>query len=133
MNADGNSKPDILVQQCWDSTCSGHWDTKLYNATAWSFAPCDPPTATGINVCSPIAATVGTPVHFAIGATGTAPMRDIEIWVDGSKRAEQRYGFSNYAYFDGNVSLNAGHHNVTIVAAGWDQSEVKRSFMIDVQ
>ncbi len=133
LNADGNSKPDILVQQCWDSACSGHWDTKLYNATAWSFSPCDPPTATGINVCSPIAATVATPVPFAIGTTGTAPMRDIEIWVDGSKRAEQRYGFSNYAYFNGNVSLNPGHHSVSIAAAGWDQSKVTKSFKIDVQ
>jgi FG-GAP-like repeat/FG-GAP repeat len=132
-NADGNSKPDILVQQCIESSCGIHWDTTLYNATAWSFSPCDPPTATGINVCSPFAATVATPVPFAIGATGTAPMRDIEIWVDGSKRAEQRYGFSNYAYFNGNVSLNAGHHNVTIVAAGWDQSKVTKSFKIDVR
>jgi FG-GAP-like repeat len=133
LNGDGNSMPDILVQECYDSDCNGHWETTLYNATAWSFSPCDPPIATGINVCSPIAGSVATPVPFAIGATGTAPMRDIEIWVDGSKRAEQRYGFSNYAYFNGNVSLNLGHHSVTIVAAGWDQSKVTKSFKIDVQ
>ena len=132
-NADGNSKPDILVQQCIESGCGLHWDTTLYNATVWSFSPCDPPTASGVNVCSPFTDPVATPVAFAIGATGTVPMRDIEVWVDGSKRAEQRYGFSNYAYFNGNVSLDVGHHSITIVAAGWDQSEVKKSFVIDVQ
>ena len=133
LNADGNSKPDIFVQQCIESTCNGHWDTTLYNATAWSFSPCSPPAATGINICTPYAAIVATPVTFQIGATGTAPMRDMEIWVDGSKRAQQRFGFSSYTYFNGDVSLHVGHHNVTIVAAGWDQSEVKKSFTIDVQ
>jgi hypothetical protein len=29
--------------------------------------------------------------------------------------------------------LDVGHHSITIVAAGWDQSEVKKSFVIDVQ
>ncbi len=133
-NADGNSLPDILVQACVEAGCSGHWDSTLYNATAWSFSPCDPPTTTGINVCSPAAAaSVASPVSFQIGARGTVPMRDIEIWVDGKKLAEQRYGFSFYTYFNGNVSLPAGHHNVTIVAAGWDQSTEKKSFPIDVQ
>ena len=132
-NADGNSKPDILVQQCIESSCNGHWDTTLYNFSNWGFSPCGPPTATGINICSPIAAVVASPVPFSIGATGTAPMRDVEIWVDGSKRAQQRYGFSFYTYFNGDVSLPVGHHSVTIVAAGWDQSVVKKSFKIDVQ
>ena len=131
-NADGNSKPDILVQQCIESGCGLHWDTTLYNATGWSFNPCDPPAATGVNVCSPVGGSVANPVAFSIGAAGTGPMRDVEIWVDGSKRAEQRYGFSNYTYFNGNVSLDVGHHNVVIVAAGWDQSEVNESFEIDV-
>lgn len=32
------------------------------------------------------------PILFEIGATGTGPMCDIEIGVDGSKRAEQAMG-----------------------------------------
>ncbi len=103
-------KPDILVQQCSDSACSSHWGTTSSTTPPPGAFPVRSSGSTGINVCSPIAATVATPVPFAIGATGPAPMRDIEIWVDGSKRAEQRYGFSNYAYFNGNVSLNVGHH-----------------------
>jgi hypothetical protein len=133
-NADGNSNPDILVQQCIDSSCNGHWDTTLYNTAGGNFSACGPPTAAGINVCSPTpGGTATSPVRFEIGARGSAPMRDVEIWVDGSKRAEQRYGFSDYTYFNGSVSLNAGQHSVAIVGAGWDQSEVKTSFKIDVQ
>lgn len=131
-NADGNSKPDILVQQCIATGCSAHWDTTLYNGTPWSFTPCSPPTSTGINVCSPSSATTASPVDFEVGATGTVLMRDIEIWVDGTKRAEQRYGFSFYTYFHGNVSLTTGTHSVTVVASGWDQSHIKKSFKIDV-
>ena len=132
-NADGNSRPDILIQACVAAGCSAHWDTTLYNATGWSFTPCDPPTLTGVNVCSPTAGgTAASPVSFAIGARGTAPMRDVEVWVDGSKRAEQRYGFSDYTHFNGSVNLSAGQHSVTVVGAGWDQSEVKKSFMVNV-
>lgn len=133
-NADGNSKPDILIQACVAAGCSAHWDTTLYNGTGWSFLPCDPPTSVGVNVCSPASgATAASPVDFEIGSRGMAPMRDVEIWIDGSKRAEQRYGFSYYTYFHGSISLSAGQHSVTVVGAGWDQSEVKKSFNIDVQ
>ncbi len=60
-------------------------------------------------------------------------MRDVEIWVDGTKMAEQRDGFSYYTQFIGKLNLAAGRHSVTVVAAGWDQSEIKRSFKIEVQ
>jgi hypothetical protein len=133
-NANGDSKPDILVQQCIDSNCGGHWDTTLYNASGSSYSPCNPPAATGINVCSPSAgASVASPVSFQIGATGTAPMRDIEVWVDGKKLAEQRDGFSYYTFLNTSLSLSPGTHPVTIVAAGWDQSTEKKSFTVDVQ
>jgi hypothetical protein len=101
---------------------------------------CHPALAAALALALPLcvrelaaSATASSPVSFQIGARGTEPMRDIEIWVDGSKRAEQRFGFSDYTYLNGDVSLPAGEHSVTIVAAGWDQSEVKKSFKIDVQ
>ena len=133
-NADGNAQPDILAQACVVGDCTSHWDTTLYNQIGWNSQPCSPPTTVGISVCSPAAGLPLTnSVNFNVGARGYEPMRDVEIWVDGSKRAEQRIGFSYYTYFNGNVTLDPGHHNVTVVAAGWDQSEVKQSFKIDVQ
>jgi hypothetical protein len=60
-------------------------------------------------------------------------MRDIEVWVDGEKLAEQRDGFSYYTFLNTSLSLSPGTHNVTIAAAGWDQSTEKKSSTIDVQ
>jgi hypothetical protein len=133
-NADGNSTPDILIQACVEAGCSGHWDTTLYNATVENGQTCDPPAAAGINICSlSDGETAPSPVNFNVAATGTVLMRDVEIWVDGTKMAEQRDGFSYYTQFIGKLNLAAGRHSVTVVAAGWDQSEIKRSFKIEVQ
>ena len=60
-------------------------------------------------------------------------MRDMVVWVDGEKKAEEIYGYSYYTYLDSSVSLSPGTHQVTIVAAGWDQTTIRKSFTIDVQ
>jgi hypothetical protein len=68
-----------------------------------------------------------------VGAAGPAAMRDVEVWIDGKKEAEQIDGFSNYTFLKKSLSLSAGSHEVGIYAAGWDQSLVKKSFTIDVK
>ena len=64
---------------------------------------------------------------------GPVPMRDLEVWVDGSKVAEQIDGFSYYTWLDQSVNLSPGAHSVTAYAAGWDQSLVKTTFVIHLQ
>ncbi len=133
LRGDLNTKPDLLVMQCADSRCDGYNTITQINTTAGSFPSCNAPAAAkGISVCSPTT-SVASPVPFAVGASGTAPMRDVEVWIDGSKLAEQIGGFSNYTFLNRSVSLNPGTHNVTVFAAGWDQSLVKKSFTVDVK
>lgn len=135
LRADQDSAPDLLVQQCADSYCSNHDNTTMLNTTSGNFNGCSAPwSAEGITVCSPLSGqSASSPVRFQIGAAGPVPMRDVEVWVDGSKLAEQIDGFSYYTYLDQSVSLNPGTHSVTVYAAGWDQSLVKKSFTLDVQ
>ena len=133
LRADLNTKPDLLIQQCADDRCDGYKITTLINTTSGAFPSCNAPAASrGINVCSPTT-SVASPVPFSIGASGTVPMRDVEVWVDGSKRALQIDGFSNYTFLKKSVTLNPGTHNVTVFAAGWDQSLVKKTFTLSVK
>lgn len=60
-------------------------------------------------------------------------MRDVEVWIDGKKLAEQLDGFSNYTFLNHSLSLVKGSHAVTIYAAGWDQSLQKKSFTMNVK
>ena len=62
-------------------------------------------------------------------------MRKLEGWVDGAKKYEQlaKRDFSHYGFLDATVSLSAGQHSVTIVAAGYDNLLLKKSYTITVQ
>jgi hypothetical protein len=135
LHADGNMKPDLYVSPCTDDTCEVNTTATLLNETSGSFPTCQAPDAfIGISVCSPASgASVSSPVSFTVGAAGPTPMRDIEVWIDGTKETEQIDGFSNYTFLNKSLDLSAGSHKVTIYAAGWDQSEQKKSFTIDVK
>jgi hypothetical protein len=134
-HANRDSKPDLLVQQCDDQYCYTHYNTTQLNTTVGNFPACDaPPAASGINVCTPPTnVAVGSPVRFQVGAALPVIARDIEVWVDGKKLAEQIYGFSGYAYLDRSVTLAPGTHQVGIFGAGWDQSTILKLFNVTVQ
>ena len=135
LHADANMKPDLYVSPCTDGTCEVNTTAVLLNETSGGFPTCQAPDAfIGINVCSPASgASVASPVSFTVGAAGPTPMRDVEVWIDGAKEAEQIDGFSNYTSLNEKLSLSAGSHKVSIYAAGWDQSLVNKSFTIDVK
>ena len=59
--------------------------------------------------------------------------RNMNVWVDGKKVAEQIDGFSRYTYLTRSVSLAPGNHSVTVFAAGWDQSTIKKTFTVAVE
>ncbi len=136
LNADHNPKPDLLLYQCLGQYCSnGYSSITLLNTTAGSFSKCNAPMAAeGINVCSPTTTSaVDSPVNFTIGAAGPTLMRDVEVWVDGRKLAEQIDGFSSYTYLDKSVSLTPGKHDVDVYADGWDETWIRKSFTVSVQ
>jgi C1A family cysteine protease len=76
---------------------------------------------------------LGSPVSFHVSAAGQVPMRDVELWVDGRKVAEQIDGFSNYTFLNRSVPLAPGTHAVTIYAVGWDDSLQRKAFSFTVK
>lgn len=135
LHADRNSKPDLLFQQCLGQYCGNGASTiTLLNTTAGNFPTCDAPAAAeGINVCSPSSTAPGSPVTFNVGAALPTLARDVNVWADGKKVAEQIDGFSQYTYLNRTVSLSPGTHRIDIYAAGWDQSTLRKSFTLTVQ
>jgi hypothetical protein len=137
LRANTDSKPDLLVTQCADDRCDGYRITTQINTTEPYSVLCYPPNGTrGINVCTPSPGpqySESSPVTFNIGASGTVPQRDVEVWIDGKKVAEQIDGFSNYTLLYTTLPVSLGHHQVDIYAAGWDQSLQKKSFDLWVQ
>jgi hypothetical protein len=109
----------------------------LLNTTTGNFPTCAAPnTAVGIAQCSPTAgSTVTSPVNFAVGAAAAQPLRKIDVWVDRKKLAEQFAGsfFSNYAFLNASLPLAAGSHRVSVIAYGWDNSQVSKTTTIDVK
>jgi FG-GAP-like repeat len=135
LRGDQDSTPDLIVQQCSSAQCQTVYNTTMLNTTGGpSFPACLAPfAAEGIIVCNPVnSETIYSPVSFEAAAAGPVPMRDMEVWVDGQKKGEEIYGYSYYTYLNRSVTLTPGSHQVTIVAAGWDQSVQKKSFTITV-
>jgi hypothetical protein len=129
-----DTKPDIAVARFGTNNAVGT-DILLNNTATGAFPGCAAPNAfRGINVCGPAAgATAASPVRFSIGAATMTPARKVEVWVDGVKKAEQlKQEFSRYAFFDGDIPLTAGSHNVSVFAAGVDNLLQKKSFTFTV-
>jgi hypothetical protein len=120
-----DTKADLVFSET--SVPSGNPATlvTLLNTTLGNFPTCSAPNAAvGINVCSPAAgSSVSSPVNFAVGASGDTPMRDVQIWIDGKKQAQQLPGaFSNYSFLNATLPVAAGSHRLAILAVGWDGS-----------
>ena len=109
----------------------------LLNTTTGNFPTCAAPnTAVGIAQCSPTAgSTVTSPVNFAVGAASDVPLRKIDVWVDRKKLVEQFAGsfFSNYGFLNASLALAAGSHRVSVIAYGWDNSQVSKTTTITVK
>jgi hypothetical protein len=109
----------------------------LLNTTTGNFPTCAAPnTAVGIAQCSPTASsTVTSPVNFSVGAAASQPIRKIDVWVDRKKQFEQFAGafFSNYAFLNASLPIAAGSHRVSVIAYGWDNSQVSKTSTIDVK
>ena len=108
----------------------------LLNTTTSNFPTCAAPnTAVGIAQCSPtVGSTVSSPVNFAVGAASDVPLRKIDVWVDRKKQVEQFAGafFSNYGFLNASLPLAAGSHRVSVIAYGWDNSQISKVSTLNV-
>jgi hypothetical protein len=125
---DRNRKPDLMTVSDTDQS-----EFVLINTTAKlsanQFPSCTQYGGRGIHLCAPLSgATVGSPVTFRVAASDYKPVRKIELWLNGQKKFETFYSYSNYSYADKALSLPAGTYNATLFSAGYDNSLQKRSF-----
>lgn len=126
-------RPSLLVDTSVDGV-----NTALFflNAdTGGYFGGCPlPNTAIGIHVCSPTTYN-STWVSFDAGVAGQTSMRKVEVWVDGVKKYQEigRHNYSHYGELDAQMTIPVGTHHITIIGAGYDNLEVKKSYSITVQ
>lgn len=120
LRANRDTKPGIMFFQ---STPAGDFQDLGLNTTVGNFPKCNPPAfGYGINICAPTSTTgANSPVTFSFGASNPTLGRDFEIWVDGTKVADQlKHAFSNYEFVDASVPLSAGTHKVDLYGKAWD-------------
>lgn len=133
IRATDSLKPDLLVDTFDGSSFTA--DFFVNDTTGGYFGGCEfPDTAIGIAVCSPTTYS-STSVGFNASAAGQTTMRKVEVWVDGVKKYQDtaRHFYSHYGLLGATMTLSAGTHHVTILAAGYDNLEIKKSYTITVQ
>jgi hypothetical protein len=126
-------KPDLLVDVAGVNTFTAQFF--LNDTSDGYFGGCPfPDTAIGIDVCSPTTYT-STTAHFDASAAGQTTMRKLEIWVDGVKKYQQLadHDYSHYANMDTTLTLTKGTHQVTLIAAGYDNLEESKTYTITVK
>ena len=138
MRASHSSKPDLTVYQytSFQHQILNPQELVLVNTTTGGFPACTPPDnlMSGINVCSPTSTSGATsPVTFSFGGAGQTPARDMEIWVDHTKVAENlRHNYSYYSFANATVPLASGQHTISAVVVGWDYSIRLQTFSLNV-
>jgi hypothetical protein len=107
----------------------------INDTTGGYFGGCEyPDTAIGISVCSPTEYD-STTAEFSAGAAGQTTMRKVELWIDGVKKYEElaTHDYSHYGLMDTTLTVPSGTHQVTIIAAGYDNLEEKYTYTITVK
>ena len=126
VRASHSSKPDLTVLQYLDvnRTITNPEELVLVNTTAGNFPPCTPINyaAMGISVCGPTSSSVpSSPVNFSFSGAGQTRGRDMELWIDGKKVAENlKNTYSYYDFLNASVPLANGTHTVDVFSVGWD-------------
>lgn len=147
LRASDSSKPDLTVwkSQDYQRQILNPEELVLVNTTSGNFPSCTPwnygstgangsiPTNTrGINICGPTTYVVPTsPVNLSFAGTTPTPGRDMEIWIDGKKVAENlKNTYSDYSFIQASVPLSNGQHLIDVFSVGWDYTRELRGFQI---
>jgi hypothetical protein len=129
LRASHSNKPDLTVWQAQlvQNTITNPEQLVLLNTTTGSFPGCTPIDYQqgGITYCG--AATSWNipsgPVHFSFAGANVTPGRDLEMWIDSTKVAEQHTNaYSKYAFLDTTQTISPGNHQLTVFSVGWDYS-----------
>ncbi len=138
LRASHSSKPDLTVWQAQlqNNTINNPEELVLLNRTSGNFPACTPLNfrATGISVCGPNSEVVPAgSVNLSFAGSNMTPGRDMEIWIDGKKIAENKaHSYSYYDFVSASPSLSNGTHEVDVFSAGWDQSLLLYSIPLTV-
>jgi hypothetical protein len=129
-------KPGLLVDTFADNTRSALFFLNDTPADGGGyFGSCDyPDSAIGIHVCSPDSYSSRSATFKASAAVQTT-MGNIAVWVDGVMKYQDwaRHDFSHYGQMNFTATLSKGKHHVTIIAAGYDNLEIRKSYSITVK
>jgi hypothetical protein len=131
-----NRKPDFGALDFLEPP-TGTSDSFLafVNTTAGGhFAPCSfPAAAHGLHACTPGASTtITSPVHLTASGTWFQALRKSELWIDGTKVAEQHFGWDKSQWFDQTRQLATGAHKATFFTAGYDNRLQKTTVSFSV-
>ncbi len=130
-NFNGDTRPDVVVGlnefgkqsillTAINTTTGGLWSNCGY-----------PMRGQRIKLCSPIGFSDGK-VSFNATASSFGQLRKMELWVDGTKIAEQRHAWENRAWLNFATSLAPGVHHAALFADDIDHSlnQINFSFTI---
>lgn len=126
MRSSHSSKPDLTVWQSQyvNNQIISPQQLVLVNTTTGNFPPCTPPNfrATGINVCGITSMVVpSSPVTMSFAGAGETPGRDMEIWVDSTKVAEnEKQAYSYNDFITATVPITNGRHTISVFSKAWD-------------
>jgi hypothetical protein len=131
IHANSDNKPDILADVFANNSPTANFF--LNDTSAWFGGCALPASATGIHLCSPTTYT-STKAAFSLSASGVPLMHRMELWVDGAKKYQQlTRAYSHAAFLDTTLTLAAGTHKVTVLAAGEDNSLQSKTYNIIVK
>ena len=129
-----DTKPDLIINQATSNAATTSTTITWLNGTPDGYwGGCTyPQTGNGIGLCSPVSGTSTSPVVFNASANSFGQLRKIELWVDGSKRAEDNYAWEHNAWFNASLNIAAGTHSATLYAADIDNrlSHLNFSFTV---
>jgi hypothetical protein len=132
------TKPDIAARTSESEFGPGTLHVLENTVNANGFPDCDvrsdPPT--NVHICVPAAGgTYGPDIRFSIGGAFTSPLRNLEIWVDGAKRAEGFNSYDQYSFLDTYITgLSNGAHTASVYAVAYDGLKInqKTTFQVSV-
>jgi hypothetical protein len=99
------------------------------NGTSTAGDPCAYPVTGGVHVCMPASTVPAGTVHFLASArTNVQPLKRMELWVDGKKRAQR---FSDRLHVD--LTLAPGNHVASFFEVGASDLHIEKTVYFTVK
>jgi hypothetical protein len=108
------------------------YDNALQHQTLTFKVPgpsCTPPSSPGVNVCSPVAGTVGRSVEALAAGTISGTIRRMEVWIDGTKM----YTTFGSNMLDTTLTVAPGSHTFTFYIVNTSGQVLSKSVQVTVK